>query len=95
MHTIFVVVYLVLCFALFEILDRVKANRIKALKFELEQNIDEEDVLLSNKEKVLLKKAVLWSRIRNGVGVVMFIGLLLIILYIDKLVAFFHYHVRT
>jgi hypothetical protein len=31
-----------------------------------EQNIEEEDAPLSNKEKILLKKAVLWSRIRYG-----------------------------
>ncbi|MBT2701389.1 hypothetical protein J7E79_29470 [Bacillus sp. ISL-40] len=80
-HIIFVVVYIILCFALFGILDRVKANKLKALKSELERNIDEDDEQLSNKEKVLLNKTVFWSRIRVGVGIIMFIGLLLIILY--------------
>ncbi|SMQ78081.1 hypothetical protein SAMN05444673_3230 [Bacillus sp. OV166] len=79
-HIIFVVVYIILCFALFGILDRVKVNKLKALKSELERNIDE-DEQLSNKEKVLLNKTVFWSRIRVGVGIIMFIGLLLIILY--------------
>lgn len=81
MHTIFILVYLVLCFALFAILDRIIANKTKPLKFELEQNTEDEDEPLSNKEKDLLKKVVLWSRIRLGVGIIMFIGLLLIILF--------------
>ena len=81
MHTIFILVYLVLCFALFAILDRVIANKTKALKFELEQNTEDEDEPLSNKEKDLLKKVVSWSRIRLGVGIIMLIGLFLIILF--------------
>jgi hypothetical protein len=79
LHTIFILVYLVLCFALFAILDRVIANKTKPLKFELEQNTEDEDEPLSNKEKDLLIKVVLWSRIRLGVGIIMLIGLLLII----------------
>ncbi|QIZ08239.1 hypothetical protein HFZ78_17140 [Priestia megaterium] len=81
MHTIFILVYLVLCFAMFAILDRVIANKTKPLKFELEQNTEDKDEPLSNKEKDLLKKVVLWSRIRLGVGIIMLIGLLLIILF--------------
>jgi hypothetical protein len=81
LHTIFILVYLVLCFALFAILDRVIANKTKALKFELEQNTEDEDEPLSNKEKDLLKKVILWSRIRLGVGIIMLMGLFLIILF--------------
>jgi hypothetical protein len=81
LHTVFILVYLVLCFALFAILDKVIANKTKALKFELEQNTEDEDEPLSNKEKDLLKKVVLWSRIRLGVGIIMLIGLFLIILF--------------
>jgi hypothetical protein len=81
LHTGFILVYLVLCFALFAILDRVIANKTKALKFELEQNTEDEDEPLSNKEKDLLKKVVSWSRIRLGVGIIMLIGLFLIILF--------------
>jgi hypothetical protein len=51
------------------------------LKFELEKNTEDEDESLSNKEKDLLKKVVLWSRIRLGVGIIMLIGLFLIILF--------------
>ena len=79
MHTIFILVYIVLCFALFAILDRDIANKTEALKFELEQITEDDDEPLSNKEKDLLKKVVLWSRIRLGVGIIMLIGLLLII----------------
>jgi uncharacterized protein YacL len=50
-HIIFVVVYIILCFALFGILDRVRANKLKALKSELERNIDEDDEQLSIKKK--------------------------------------------
>lgn len=66
---------------MFAILDRVIANKTKPLKFELEQNTEDKDEPLSNKEKDLLKKVVLWSRIRLGVGIIMLIGLLLIILF--------------
>jgi hypothetical protein len=66
---------------LFAILDRVIANKTEALKFELEQITEEDDEPLSNIEKDLLKKVVLWSRIRLGVGIIMLIGLLLIILF--------------
>jgi hypothetical protein len=66
---------------LFAILDRVIANKTKALKFELEQNTEDEDEPLSNKEKDLLKKVILWSRIRLGVGIIMLMGLFLIILF--------------
>jgi hypothetical protein len=66
---------------MFAILDRVIANKTKPLKFELEQNTENKDEPLSNKEKDLLKKVVLWSRIRLGVGIIMLIGLLLIILF--------------
>jgi hypothetical protein len=81
LHTIFILFYLVLCFALFAILDRVIANKTKAMKSELEKNTEDEDKPLSNKEKDLLKKVVLWSRIRLGVGIIMLIGLFLIILF--------------
>jgi hypothetical protein len=55
LHTIFVLVYIILCFSLFGILDRVKVNKLKVLKSELERNIDEDDEQLSNKEKSLVK----------------------------------------
>ena len=80
-YTIFVFVYIILCYVLFGILDRVKANKLKSLKSELERNLDQDDEQLSNKEKVLLKKTVFWSRIRFGVGIIMFVGLLFIILF--------------
>ena len=55
--------------------------RFRSFMVGWEQNIEEEDAPLSNKEKILLKKAVFWSRIRYGVAVVMGIRMLFIILY--------------
>lgn len=76
---VLILALIIFTFVLSLAIDKIQANKLTRLRVELEKDSDSE--LLTEIERSMLKKVILWSRIKTFASILLFIGFILYILY--------------
>lgn len=81
MNTIKVIIFslIIIIFVLSLAIDKIYTKKLKELRKELEKNVETEQ--LTDRERDIFKKVLLWSRINFIASILLFLGFILYIFY--------------